>query len=331
MPTPRLELLYANQDALISVLGVPAHEQARYLDSDTSLRERATKQQALTTRLEERLEELAPSELQRVVLSGSQSVGQLVALEQAFYFKRDRRTGTITMRAKLNTDESVEVSAVLDSSRFPFASTSEHLSRRNHVFVIGSISRIDGSKVALRPAFIGWRTWGPSRQGLSGGDWASRRIHPQSVDQFANVDWSAHLTAAETRVMESMRESDIKERLAEILGFPFVEMDWGGERSDMLTNNLLVDGVQCSSSWLLKGRSVQRKMQIADLGANGDQIERLTTDASDVIVVQHNRAITAAVVNMAAAFAYDMRNPRRYMILDGMATAMVLRDYGHLR
>lgn len=34
---------------------------------------------------------------------------------------------------------------------------------------------------------------------------------------------------------------------------------------------------------------------------------------------------------MMKTYAYDVRRPRRFMILDGFATAAILRDCGHLR
>lgn len=71
-------------------------------------------------------------------------------------------------------------------------------------------------------------------------------------------------------------------------------------------------------------------MKISHLGSNGDQIERLTTEPAELIVVQHNNSITAPVTNLARAFANDMRNPRRYMIMDGQLTAMILRDHALL-
>jgi hypothetical protein len=71
-------------------------------------------------------------------------------------------------------------------------------------------------------------------------------------------------------------------------------------------------------------------MTIADLGKNGDQIDRLAQTAADLIVVQRCHSITAPVVNMLKAYASDPRNPRRYMIIDGYQSVMILRHFGHL-
>lgn len=329
MQLPRLELIYANQDALISILGIPKGEQAKYLGGVGNQAERAQKQHALTAILEKNLAELEPQELQVSWLNHSLSEGLVVSLQQALYFSRDKKHDLIRMHGKLNTDDSVNIEATLEPSRFPFSTTNVHLSGRRNIFVIATVSRIENKKIMLRPAFIGWRRWGEASEGENH-DHRERRVYPQSVDQFSAVQWDKPLSNSESRIMKNMPESDVKLRLAKILGSSFVAKDWGGERSDLMFNNLLIDGVQTSSSWLLKGKSVQRSMQIADLGKNGDQLERLTTDSSDVIVVQHNQYITAAVVNLAAAFANDMRNPRRFMILDGDSTGRILRDYNFL-
>ncbi|UFS57648.1 hypothetical protein [Subtercola endophyticus] len=327
----RLELLFANQDALVSLLGISRADQPRYLSaSGEGQRDMAQKQQALTSLLEEQLTIIALPEIQREILAESLSVGSVVSVDQAFYFRHEPQ-GRVAMHAALNTDETIELSAELDEARFPFSSSNEHLSSRRHVFAVGTVSAIDPSQIRMRIAFVGWRNFVREPRGLTGGDWQDRRISPQRIDQFSQVDWSKSLTAAEVRTMGSMAESDVKDRLAQILGFPFVAKDWGGERSDMVTNNLLIDGAQTSSAWLLKGRSVSGPMRIPDLGARGDQIERLSTDSADVLVVQHGKDITAAVINMVAAFAYDMRRPRRFMIMDGQSTGMILRDYGLLQ
>jgi hypothetical protein len=327
--SPLLELWYANQDGLVDVLGIPSSDQARYLaakgdaQSDT-----ARKQHLLSALLEERLLTDPPPELQRILLHGTPLRGQVVAIDQAFYFRRERLQRRIIMHAELNTESSWRMQAKLDPGRFPFSSTHDHLSRRKSVFTIATVIDTDKNVIALRPLFIGQRSWGVRKQ--ASGSSENRRIYPQQIDQFRDVDWSTAPGAADIAKMKAMAEADVKDSLAKILGLPFIAKDWGGERSDMVTNNLMVEGVQTSSAWLLKGKSVQRAMRVPDLGKNGDQIERLATDSAEVLVVQHNQEITAAVINLAAAFANDMRNPRRFMIMDGLSTAQVLKHHGLL-
>lgn len=328
--SPILEMWFVNQNASVDVLGIASHEQLDYLPADgDSDRRTAQKQRALATVLEGVLKADPPRELQRSILTSGIEPGAMVSVEQAFYFNKSAEPGRVLMRTKLDTDPTWKIEGKLDPSRFAFSSAHDHLSGKRNVFVVATVSDVDIEEriVTLRPLFVGHRSWATSR---STTPIRSRRIYPSHVDHFSDVDWARGPSAKEMKIMHNMREHDVKTALAEIIGTPFVGKDWGGERSDLVSNNMMVDGDQVSASWLLKGRSVQGAMKIPHLGSNGDQIERLTTEDSDLLIVQHNNAITAAVVNLAAAFANDMRKPRRYMILDGEATAMILRDYNKL-
>lgn len=328
MTAPALELVFANQDALADYLRIPEYEQSRYLPATTdSLRDTSTKQHALTRRLETSLAASPPPELQRVLLASTPAVGSVVAIEQAFYFGRIQHTEFVRLFGEVNTDGEWRVEGRIDKRRFPFASTAGLLSGRRRVFLVGTVLACDDGMIEVRPLFIGQRRWDDAPETA---DTDPRRVHAQDVDHFAGVDWSRPPTKPDMAKMNSMAESDVKGALARIIGTPFVDKDWGGERSDLVTNDLLVRTTQTSAAWLLKGRSVQGPMRIPHLGKNGDQIERLSTEPVELLVIQHNNAITSPVVNLVRAFAYDMRAPRRYMILDGQQSAMVLKHFGAL-
>lgn len=70
-------------------------------------------------------------------------------------------------------------------------------------------------------------------------------------------------------------------------------------------------------------------MAIADLGKNGDQIDRLANTAADLLVVQHCHEVLAPVVNMLRTYAVQPGYERRYMIIDGYDTLRILRHFGH--
>lgn len=326
---PALELLFANQDALVDYLRVPLRIQSNFLAATgDSQRDMAIKQHALTRELESDLASDSVPELQRLLLRGEVSAGAVIAIEQAMYFARQSDGRHTKFHAKLDSDPAWRVEGLIDQERFPFASTSEAFRHRNRVFVVGSVIGVQENLIRIRAFFIGRRRWSdsPDRFAVE-----PRRVYPQQVDHFADVDWATALTRDEFRRMNQMAEADVKEALAKVVGTPFVDKDWGGERSDAVTNNLMVDGALTSAAWLLKGRSVQGMMYMSSLGKRGDQLERLSTEPAELLVVQHNNQIASAVVNTARAFASDMRNPRRFMILDGDATAKILRDNGELK
>lgn len=328
-----LQMLMVNQDALTGILGLTSAERSSHLPDDAdTLTARARKQQSLTRLLEHRISDLGIVELPVAVARGDDLRGIVVAIDQAFYFRQDNKRDIATFRGVLPTAPAITVRGEVDRRRYPFVSTRGHLSGHPYLFMLGTVTATDDETIRVRPAFVGWR-----KQRLSSNYpefdpmWRERRVYPQHIDQFSSADFSRAPSSRDLDAVKAMPERQVKESLAAILGQPFVEKDWGGERSDLRFDRLLVNGVQTSSSWLLKGGAgVRGPMYIADLGARGDQIERLTTDASELLVVQHARQITSPVVRMLESFANDMRQPRRYMVLDGADTAIILRDHGWL-
>ena len=196
--------------------------------------------------------------------------------------------------------------------------------------MIGVIVSAEPSLVRIRPAFIGWRSLGVDRDNPHPQGNTNHYFHPGQIDQFSEVDFGRSLSAEETRRIAACEESHVKKALLAILGEPYIDNDWGGERSDAYTTQVTLDGVHKRSAWLLKGKSVRRPMRIADLGKNGDQIDRLFTEPADLYVVQSNQKITSDVRNMLDVYAHDYRRPSRYTLLDGADTARILLTYGEL-
>jgi hypothetical protein len=274
-------------------------------------------------------------ELQQTLHRNELYIGQVVGVQQTFSFyraeERDRAGDMpVDFYAELNTDNSVTVEGTLNSARLATASSAGNLSGRRAVYIIGTVTEWDGRGVVLRPAFAGIRSYVADEELAAFGMFQQRRVYPKEVDQFARAQRQQPPTPTEVAAMLTVPEQTIKKGFATILGEPFVPKDWGGERSDLYTSRLLVRGQQISSAWLLKGPSVPRPMTIAALGRRGDQIDRLFSEPADLLVLQHCHEIKPAVVNMMETYAFDVRRPRRFMILDGADTARILNGYGML-
>jgi hypothetical protein len=71
-------------------------------------------------------------------------------------------------------------------------------------------------------------------------------------------------------------------------------------------------------------------MTLKDCGKNGDQIYRLFNAPAHIYIVQHCHNIGAAVRKTLEAFALgrSFTAPCRYVIMDGIATARLLRANG---
>jgi hypothetical protein len=64
------------------------------------------------------------------------------------------------------------------------------------------------------------------------------------------------------------------------------------------------------------------------MGKRGDQAVRLAQELVDILVVQHHSAIVAAVSKLLSALA--RQQGKRFMVIDGASTAILLRSYGKL-
>lgn len=290
---------------------------------------------ALTEALSYKLTRLGLPELQRQALEGSIEEGHVVGLQQAFYFRRAKERDKpgyepIDFKCALNTDKSVTVTGSLNSIRCPVASGATNLSGRRNAYIVGTITSWDGFSVELRPMFAGSRSL--VEDDFADPDWSppSRRVYPSQVRQFADVNFSKRPTVQALDTLASFPEADVKQAFAQIIGESFIQLDWGGETSDLYTAQIFLSGSQVSSAWLLKGPGHRGPMTVAALGKRGDQIDRLYREPAELLVLQHHREIRAAVVNMMETYACDMRRPRRYMILDGADTARILDAYGLL-
>jgi hypothetical protein len=158
----------------------------------------------------------------------------------------------------------------------------------------------------------------------------SVRVYPEQIDTFAKIDSKGAAKKADLEAMLRMPEEAVKRAFAEIIGEPFVPRDWGGEKSDLTTSRLTIDGERQSAAFIFKGPSVRGQMHPSDMGKRGDQLVRAFDEPVDLIVVQHCSQIANSVVRIAESLAMDVRRPRRYCILDGADTARILKAYGKL-
>jgi hypothetical protein len=95
-------------------------------------------------------------------------------------------------------------------------------------------------------------------------------------------------------------EQTVKEYIARIIGEPYLDVDWGGELSDILTSRIELDGQRVAGAFLLKGAGSKRKLKPGDLGKNGDQIRRLSKQDAELYIVQHVGEFDEAVRDQLA-------------------------------
>lgn len=147
----------------------------------------------------------------------------------------------------------------------------------------------------------------------------------EDFDEFSKVRQAE--TPASPERMRHISEAALKTCLAEILG-DNAPKDWGGEQSDYFTAHIHLQGQRLTAAFLLKGPNRFLPMGLNHLGKNNDQIVRLSHEPAQILIVQHCHDITPAVRETLRAFAVQPSNSRRYCLIDGRDSLMLLDAYG---
>lgn len=226
-------------------------------------------------------------------------------------------------------DNDVKLEFLLHPTHVVVGSPGELLSRKvANLFVLAHTHRVTAERIEAVPIFIGYLR----KQGMLEYPLPVKR-NEVFVDGIDNFERAATIESPSTNELEFLRdipEETVKNAFAEIVGEPDIPKDWGGERSDLYTTALRIERQRISAAFLFKGPAGGkrfREMRIADLGKNGDQIERLCTEPADLLVVQHCHKIGSAVRNTIRAFCNQVGNERRYCIVSGFDTLRILKAY----
>jgi hypothetical protein len=95
-----------------------------------------------------------------------------------------------------------------------------------------------------------------------------------------------------------------------------------------LSSTVTLGGIPRSAAFAFKGPGVKGKFTVSKMGKNGDQGQRLFHESIDLAVVQYHGEIVAAVRSLMADIARF--RGKRFMILDGTQTAIILEAYGFI-
>jgi hypothetical protein len=202
------------------------------------------------------------------------------------------------------------------------------MSGSTRLFAFGYIAGIDDTNIRAVPYVVGDLV--ASSHAISSPFVPTLELRPEEIKQFAGMDEAWFPSETEFKLMTMIPELAIKELICSLLGEHSVPGDWGGEESDVLSSNLIVDDCRHTGAFLLKGPSRFHPMKPTDLGKNGDQLYRLFNIPAHIYVVQHCHTIGAAVRKQAEAFALarSFVAPCRIVFMDGITTARLLRAQG---
>ena len=271
--------------------------------------------------------------LERLLLTGKLKRGNIFFTERDFYCRnvapRVRPSSAVPqMMAKYAlTDRIIEVRVLTHSDHVVPGSGGALLTGRvGRLFVVGVINEIEHDVVEASAVFAGHCVDLTSDFMFWQSPW-TQAVHVERLDAFSRCKDEAFPRERELKALQGIPEEEIKRSFARLLGEDVIPKDWGGERSDLFTTRVHVDGRRVSASFAFKGPSKFHPMTLADLGKNGDQIDRLLTEPAELLVLQHCHLVSTPVRNMMKAYANQLGNQRLYCIIDGSDTLRILRAY----
>jgi len=212
-------------------------------------------------------------------------------------------------------------------------SPGDRMSGRNRLSVFGVVEKLESDRIHCGAYYVGTVVPRGDPTYLvppSGWYWRDYQSVPLAdINEFSRVSGEAMASKSARTLLKNIPERDIKRAICEIL-MEDVPKDWGGEQSDLFSANIRVKDRPTTASFLLKGPASFKPMKMTHLGKNGDQIDRLFAEGSELCVLQHCHDITPPVRNMMKAYASRMGDPRLFTIIDGRQTIRILRAYAKL-
>lgn len=170
----------------------------------------------------------------------------------------------------------LELEAMIGGIKTSFFRANRHLKKKELASWIAAL--LAAEAVAL------FRPISTAMLAQAGAGLQAIRTSVDDIDSFQEIRTvSSH--EVENLVPLEISESHIKQSIAQIVGEPFVEKDWGGEIADLFTAHLIFQGNPVPTGFLLKGPGVRGRLTIRHLGKNGDQVVRLTSTSLALYVV----------------------------------------------
>ena len=267
--------------------------------------------------------------------------GQLFSIYQNFYGKGLSkynnpekpipRDAIAELHKKIDYKENTRIRILYSPNNLISSSSWNRLSGQTRLFCLCYIDDVKAGEIIARPYVIGDLHTGIELQ--TPDSWDGRQygeIHPSEIDQFSRVRdiYNSEKSVPDIQALKGIAEESIKTAFSEIIKEGDVPKDWGGEKSDLFSSNISIDGKYMSSAFLFKGPARFNPMKMTHLGKNGDQIDRLFSEPADLLILQHCHSVTTPVRSTMRAFASRVHDLRYFSIIDGYDTHRILSAYG---
>lgn len=126
-------------------------------------------------------------------------------------------------------------------------------------------------------------------------------------------------------------EEEFKKLIQKIIGENGVFKDWGGERNDLYSSRVILNGKRTPTSFAFKGKGKKGTLKPNMMGKNGDQIQRLFSGDSTLYVLQYYDQIDQSVDEMMNTYAIKKSISEQkkiyYCIIDGIDTQRIIKAY----
>lgn len=154
-----------------------------------------------------------------------------------------------------------------------------------------------------------------------------RQITVDDIDSFENVRTVEELSALSEPPLERIFKEGVQKILREFGAFT----DWGGEKNDLFTTRLVIDGKRLSTAMAFKGRGTTGKLTPGKLGKNGDQIQRLFQSSANVFLIQYYGQIDESVLDqmteLAKAKSVSAGQKILFGLIDKADTTRIINAY----
>jgi len=156
---------------------------------------------------------------------------------------------------------------------------------------------------------------------------AAKQITIDDIDSFKRV---RNVRGAASSLPD-ISETKFKNGVRDIIGETATFKDWGGEKSDLMSTRLRLNGKRRAAAFAFKGPGQKGVLVPAKMGKNGDQCQRLFQESAEVFVIQHWREIATSVHELVATFAKVKSIAEGktiyYCIIDGQDSGRLVRAY----
>lgn len=134
----------------------------------------------------------------------------------------------------------------------------------------------------------------------------------------------------QSNIARNVLEIKIKKGFQKIIGEKGKFTDWGGEKNDLFTTRLKLNGKRITVAIAFKGRATQGILTPRKLGKHGDQINRLFTSSAQVFLIVYHSEISETVIEQMKAFAIASSYSGQkiyYGIIDGIDLNRIINAY----